>query len=119
MEGTFDAALLDKSKFEAQIKDVIKISIEKIYQSEEVIDKEIAGYQIINKLLEVYTKAVNNNYNGTASNYDKLILKRLPDTINFNAPDLYERLLAVCHYVSLLSDSKAIQNFKNIEGVAF
>jgi dGTPase len=119
LEGTFDAALLDKSKFEAQIKDVIKISIEKIYQSEEVIDKEIAGYQIINKLLEVYTKAVNNNYNGTASNYDKLILKRLPDTINFNAPDLYERLLAVCHYVSLLSDSKAIQNFKNIEGVAF
>jgi dGTPase len=119
LEGTFDAALLDKSKYEAQIKDIIKISIEKIYQSEEVIDKEIAGYQIINKLLEVYTKAVNNNFKGTASNYDALILKRLPDTIDFNAPELYDRLLAVCHYVSLLSDSKAIQNFKNIEGVAF
>ncbi len=119
LNGTFDSALLDKSKFEAQINDIIKISIENIYHSEEVVDKEIAGYQIINKLLTVYTAAVNHSFNGTASNYDKLILKRLPETINFSTPNLYERLLAVCHYVSLLSDSKAIQNFKKIEGVTF
>jgi dGTPase len=119
LNGTFDCALLDKSKFDAQINDIIKISIENIYQSEEVVDKEIAGYQIINKLLSVYTSAVNHSFDGTASNYDKLILKRLPKTINFNASSLYDRLLAVCHYVSLLSDSKAIQNFKKIEGVAF
>ncbi len=119
LNGTFDSALLDKSKFEAQINDIIKISVENIYESEEVVDKEIAGYQIINKLLTVYTAAVNHSFNDTASNYDKLILKRLPETINFSAPNLYQRLLAVCHYVSLLSDSKAIQNFKKIEGVTF
>ncbi|WP_136482407.1 dGTP triphosphohydrolase [Cognatitamlana onchidii] len=119
LNSTFDCALLDKSKYDAQIKDIIKISVEKIYQSDEVVDKEIAGYQIINKLLMVYTVAVNNSFNGTASNYDKLILKRLPETINFSASSLYQRLLSVCHYVSLLSDSKAIQNFKKIEGVTF
>ncbi len=119
LNGSFDCGLLDKSKYDAQIKDIIKISIENVYQSEEVVDKEIAGYQIINKLLGVYTTAVNNSYNGTASNYDKLILTRLPETINFKSDDLYQRLLAVCHYVSLLSDSKAIQNFKKIEGVTF
>ncbi len=119
LNGTFDCALLDKSKFEAQIKDIIKISVENIYHSEEVIDKEIAGYQIINKLLSVYTAAVNRSFNGMSSNYDQLVLKRLPETINFKVPSLYERLLAVCHYVSLLSDSKAIQNFKKIEGVSF
>ena len=119
LDGSFDSALLDKSKYDAQIKDIIKISVENIYQSEEVIDKEIAGYQIINKLLTVYTAAVNHSFNGTASNYDELILKRLPETINFKAKSLYERLLAVCHYISLLSDSKAIQNFKKIEGVTF
>ncbi|TYA74473.1 dGTP triphosphohydrolase [Seonamhaeicola marinus] len=119
LNGSFDCALLDKSKYEAQINDIIKISVEKIYQSEEVINKEIAGYQIINKLLGVYTKAVNNNFDGNASNYDKLILKGLPKTIDFSSEDLYQRLLAVCHYVSLLSDSKAILNFKTIEGVTF
>ncbi|MFL1011123.1 dGTP triphosphohydrolase [Flavisericum labens] len=119
LSGDFDSALLDKSKYDAQIKDIIKISIANVYQSEEVIDKEIAGYQIINKLLGVYTSAVNNSYDGTASNYDKLILERLPETINFKTEDLYQRLLSVSHYVSLLSDSKAIQNFKKIEGVTF
>ncbi len=119
LNGSFDCALLDKSKYDAQIKDIIKISVENVYRSEEVVDKEIAGYQIINKLLGVYTAAVNNSYNGTASNYDKLILTRLPETINFKTDDLYQRLLSVCHYVSLLSDSKAIQNFKKIEGVTF
>lgn len=119
LNGQFDCALLDKSQYSAQIKDIIKISVDNIYRSEEVIDKEIAGYQIINKLLSVYTSAVNNSYDGTASNYDKLILGRLPQTINFKNESLYQRLLAVCHYVSLLSDSKAIQNFKKIEGVTF
>ncbi len=119
LNGTFSSALLDKSKYEAQIRDIIKISVENIYQSEEVIDKEIAGYQIINKLLTVYTNAVNNSFSGTASNYDELILKSLPKTIDFSHNSLYQRLLAVCHYISLLSDSKAIQNFKKIEGVTF
>ncbi|TXG37402.1 dGTP triphosphohydrolase [Seonamhaeicola maritimus] len=117
LNGDFDCALFDKSKYEAQIDDIIKISVENIYQSEEVIDKEIAGYQIINKLLGVYTNAVNKSFDGTASNYDQLILKRVPKTIDFSSDDLYERLLAVCHYVSLLSDSKAIMQHKKIGGI--
>jgi dGTPase len=116
LNGEFDTALLDKSKYEAQINDIIKLSVDKIYQSTEVVDKEIAGYGVINTLLEVYTKAVNNCYDGTASNYDKLILKGLPKTIEVKQDSVYERLLSVCHYVSLLSDSQAILNYKKLKG---
>lgn len=119
LNGDFDCALLDKSKYEAQIKDVIKISIENIYQSTEVIDKEIAGYGVINTLLNTYTKAVNNNFEGTASNYDKLILKGLPEAMKVNDANLYTRLSSVCYYVSLLSDSKAILEYKKIQGISF
>ncbi|MCF7567399.1 dNTP triphosphohydrolase [Sabulilitoribacter arenilitoris] len=118
LNGTFDSALLDKSKFEAQINDVIKISIENIYQSTEVIDKEIAGYGVINTLLNTYTTAINNTYKNTASNYDKLILKGLPKTIKINKSSLYQRLMSVCYHVSLLSDSKAILEYKKIKGVS-
>lgn len=51
LNGNFNVSLLEKSKYEAQINDIIKLSVEKIYQSKEVIEKEIAGYQIINTLL--------------------------------------------------------------------
>ncbi|MDG1730181.1 MAG: deoxyguanosinetriphosphate triphosphohydrolase [Algibacter sp.] len=119
LNGNFDCALLDKSKYEAQIKDIIKISIENIYQSTEVVDKEIAGYGVINTLLSTYTNAVNNSFNNTASNYDKLILKGLPKTLEINNSSLYSRLSSVCYYVSLLSDSKAILDYKKIKGISF
>ncbi|WP_194767001.1 dGTP triphosphohydrolase [Tamlana sp. I1] len=119
LNGEFDCALLDKSAYDAQIKDVIKISIDNVYQSTEVIDKEIVGYGVINTLLDTYTSAVNNTFNNTASNYDKLILKGLPDTLKTDHEDLYTRLLSVCHYVSLLSDSKAILDYKKIKGLGF
>jgi dGTPase len=119
LNGDFDCALLDKSKYDAQIKDIIKISIENIYQSIEVVDKEIAGYGVINTLLTTYTNAINNIYDGTASNYDKLIFKSLPKTINIESSSLYQRLSSVCFYVSLLSDSKAILEYKKIKGFGF
>lgn len=119
LSGDFNCALLDNSKYEAQIKDIIKISVENIYQSTEVIDKEIAGYGVINTLLNTYTNAINNTYNGSASNYDKLILKGLPKTIKTDESSLYSRLMRVCYHVSLLSDSKAILDYKKIKGISF
>jgi dGTPase len=119
LNGTFDCGLLDKSKYEAQINDIIKISIENIYQSTEVVDKEIAGYGVINTLLKTYTTAVNNCFNNTGSNYDELILKGLPKTIITDHSSLYKRLSSVCYYVSLLSDSKAILDYKKIKGIDF
>lgn len=119
LKGDFDCALLDKSKYEAQINDILKLSVENIYQSTEVIDKEIAGYGVINTLLKTYTNAINNSFNNTASNYDKLILKGLPKTIKVNDSSLYNRLSSVCYYVSLLSDSKAILDYKKIKGIEF
>ncbi|MFD1616170.1 dGTP triphosphohydrolase [Gelatiniphilus marinus] len=119
LNGSFSCALLDKSQYSAQIKDIIKISVENIYQSTEVIDKEIAGYGVISTLLSTYTSAVNNMFNNTASNYNKLILKSLPKVIETNKPTLYQRLMRVCCHVSLLSDSKAILEYKKIKGIEF
>jgi len=116
LSGEFGSSLLDKSKYDAQINDIIKISVDNIYQSTEVVDKEIAGYEIIKTLLDTYINAVNNCYNNTASNYDKLIIKGFPKTIKMDQDSLYDRLISVSHYVSLLSDSQAILSFKKIKG---
>ncbi|MDU8886714.1 deoxyguanosinetriphosphate triphosphohydrolase [Yeosuana sp. MJ-SS3] len=119
LKGEFNTALLDRSKYEAQINDIIKMSVENIYESQEVVDKEIAGYEVINKLLHVYITAVQNKFNDNLSNYDKLILKQLPKTINTDHKNLYDQLLNICHYVSLLSDSKAIMSYRKIKGFDF
>jgi len=108
LKGAFPYALMDKSKYKAQIDDIIQLSVKNIYQSREVIEKELSGYQIINNLLHKFITAYNNNYDGKATNYDKLLLKILPEKHHQEKESLYERLLLICHFVSLLTDGKAV-----------
>jgi len=117
LEGKFSKALMDVSHYQAQIKDIIKVSVEKLYQSKEVIEEEIGGYEVINQLLNCFTSATVNTLNGKTTNYDNLILKILPKTLNIPNDSLYENLLSICHYVSKLSDSNAILTYKKLKGI--
>ena len=116
LEGKFPYAIMDKSKYKAQMDDIIKISVKNIYQSREVIEKEIVGYQIIQTLLDKFITAFNNKFNGEASNYDALIMKMLPEKHHLEKENLYGRLLHICHYVSLLTDGNALELFETING---
>lgn len=116
LEGVFEKSLLDKCKYEAQINDIIKISVDKIYKSKEVIEKEVAGYRIIADLLDVFVIALNNKFNGNSSNFDKLVLNLLPKEYQIESENLYYRIMQVCSYVSLMSDSYAIRMHKKLTG---
>lgn len=116
LNGTFDKGLLDKCKYEAQINDIIKISIDKIYQSKEVVEKEVAGYKIIASLLDVFVTALNNKFNNTSSNYDVLVLKLLPEVYQQERDTLYERIMQIASYVASLSDGYAIRLYEKISG---
>jgi dGTPase len=108
LQGEFHFALTDKSKYKAQMDDIIRLSVKNIYQSREVIEKELSGYQIINNLLDKFITAYNNNYDGKATNYDKLLLKILPEKHHLEKETLYDRLLHICHFISMLTDGKAV-----------
>jgi dGTPase len=108
MKGEFPFALMDKSKYKAQMDDIINISVNNIYQSREVIEKELTGYQIINNLLDKFITAYINNLEGKATNYDKILLKILPEKHQLEKATTYERLMHICHFVSMLTDGKAV-----------
>ena len=108
LQGKFPFALTDRSKYKAQIDDIIKLSVKKIYQSREVIEKELSGYQIINNLLDKFITAYNNKYENKTTNYDVLLLTILPEKHHLEKETLYERLLHICHFVSMLTDGNAL-----------
>ena len=116
LDGSFAVSLLDKSKYEAQITDIINLSIAKIYQSQEVIEKEIAGYKIISDILDVYTTALIRTKEDKASNYDKLMLSTLPEFYQKTEVSVYTILLNTCCYVASLSDSAAVHIHNKIMG---
>lgn len=109
LKGKFHHSLTDKSKYKAQMDDIIKLSVKNIYQSREVIEKELSGYQIINNLLDKFITAYNNSHEGKATNYDKLLLKILPEKHHLEKENLYDRLLLICHFISMLTDGKALE----------
>lgn len=116
LAGTFDVSLMDKSKYAAQITDIISLSVEKIYQSQEVIEKEIAGYKIISDILDVYITALVRKKEENASNYDSLMLSTLPEFYQRTELSLYQILLNTCCYVASLSDSAAVHMHNKIMG---
>ncbi len=116
LDGSFDVALLDKSTYKAQIEDIITLSVDKIYRSQEVVEKEIAGYRVIADILEVYTEALVKDMQGNSSNYDRLVIGTLPGFYQNTRKSLYEILLNTSCYVASLSDSAAVHIHNKISG---
>jgi len=116
LNGSFATSLLEKSTYKAQVKDIISLSAEKIYRSQEVIEKEIAGYRIIADILGAYTGALVRSKEGKATNYDRLMITTLPDRYRSVDGPLYTILLNCSCYVASLSDSAAVHIHNKLLG---
>ncbi len=116
LEGRFDTALMDVCKYTAQMQDIIDLSVKNIYQSKDVVNKEIAGYEVLNGLLEALGTLAYNSFNNSLSSFDKLLLKALPDTIQLKNESLYDNLLSICLFISKLSDSNAMLLYRRLKG---
>ena len=117
LKGEFHEALFDKSSFEAQIKDIIKISVEKIYQSEEVINKEIAGYKMLSYLLDTYTHALLPEPEFLDSNYNKLVKQSVPKLTILEEDSVYQSLMKICSYTASLTDGITVASFEKYSGL--
>ncbi len=116
LNGIFSEALMDKSQYKAQIADIIKISIEKVYQSTEVMEKEIAGYTILSTLLDVFTSAYENHFHAKARQYDKLLLRMFGCDLSQKPQSVYEYVMECCSFISRLTDGNALQIFQKVKG---
>ena len=116
LAGTFEQSLLDKSQFQAQMNDIIQLSIKKVYQSKEVIQKEVVGHRALSILLEHYTRAAVNAFKGNTHVQDRLLLSLLPEGMPMAGTTLYETLLNASCFVASLSDGKALQLARDIGG---
>ncbi|HSI70907.1 MAG TPA: deoxyguanosinetriphosphate triphosphohydrolase [Gillisia sp.] len=117
LKGEFHESLFDKSSYEAQIKDIIKISVEKIYQSEEVVNKEIAGYKMLSHLLDTYTQAfLPATPEEEDSNYNSLVRKSV-SKLNPEEGSVYETLLEICSYTASLTDGFTVASFEKYKGL--
>ena len=108
LAGEFNQSLLYDSKYRHQITDVIDCSVERIYQSDEVVEKEVSGYVVLQHLLDIFFTAIINQENGRETSFDKLLLKKLPEKYRKNG-SLYDKVMGITCYITSLTDSNAVE----------
>ena len=91
-----------------------EVAFSRIYRSKDVVDIEVAGYQIISALLEKFIDAVMH----PQRSYSRLLLDRIPAQYDTRAEGIYPRILAVLDYVSGMTDVYALDLYRKIYGMS-
>ena len=114
LEGSFDKSLMSTSNFKAQMEGIIDISVEKVYKSKEVIEKELTGYKVLNFLLKTFTNSVINWRDDKVNAFDELALECIPKEYLNKETDLYSSLLDVSCFIASLTDGLALEWYKKL-----
>lgn len=121
LQGTFTEELFNLSKSAQNLKEIEKLSIQKIYRHKVVTERECAGYEVLAGLLDVFINAFNSWLDGDVKNKNRTILNLLPMRIISSANSmstLSERFHLIIDFVSGMTDSYAVSLFRKIKGIS-
>ena len=120
LEGKFDKALTDLGSYQKELKQIIDISIKKIYRARHVVEIESAGFEVLPGLLGEFTKAAEQAVkNNQARKYTNLMCLLPPETlqvIQSNPDNTYLHLREVIDFVSSMTDRHALSLYRKIKG---
>ena len=114
LKGEFQGTLIQKlsSRVRDAYENCSHTAFEKIYCSKDVVDIELAGYQVITTLVDLMIEAV--RYPEKA--YSQLLINRVSSQYHIQAPTLYEKIQAVLDYISGMTDVYALDLYRKING---
>ena len=114
LDGTLDRPLLEliPERERAGYALCNQISWNKIYNSGDVVDIELAGNHIITFLLQKFVDAVVN----PDLNYSRLLLGKFPHQYDVHSPSLFTRIQAVLDHVSGMTDVYALDLYRKLNG---
>lgn len=116
LEGEYEGSLVKHiaSLPNEAYKEATQVSYKKIYKTKDVVDIELAGHRIIGFLLDTFITAIEN----PKDKYSELILSRIPEQYEKDAPTLYQRILAILDFVSGMTDVYALDLYRKITGMS-
>ena len=116
LSGTFSGCLIDHMGDVARnaYQGCSKLAFARIYRASDVVDIDLAGNQIITTLLHKLVQAVLN----PELNYSQLLLSKVPQQYEVDAPTLFEKLQAVIDHISGMTDVYALDLYRKLNGMS-
>jgi dGTPase len=124
-KGNFDKALTDIIPSAKALQKISSISVDKIYRSKVVLEKEAAGFQVLEGLLSVFSQALYHQfYNSDRfSGQDKSILRLLPEEFPLKGwgaeVNPYPMLRSLVDFISGMTDKYALNLYRRVKGISF
>lgn len=124
-KGNFDKALTDVIPSTKALQAITEVSIEKIYRSQVVLEKEVAGFQVLEGLLEVFAQALYHKFYASErfSGQDKGILRLLPRDFSLHGwgeeVNPYPLLRLLLDFISGMTDKYALNLYRRVKGISF
>lgn len=117
LKGDFNASLIDRipEPHRSAMKEIERISIQKIYNYSSVVQIEVAGYKVMGGLLEEFVPAYLHNN----SHYTRKLVELIPKQFITTKTDPYSRIQTVLDFVSGMTDLYAVELFRKIKGISF
>lgn len=117
LAGTFDKALMDALRPEivAQMKHIEELSYEQIYNAPAVVQIEIAGFNVMNALLEEFVPAY---LKADKTMFDKKLIAMIPKQFKIDSDDPYTKIRSVLDFVSGMTDIYAVDLYRKIKGIS-
>ena len=114
LNRSFNAPLIKHAsdRLRDAYKHCSEVAVQKIYRSRDVLDIELAGFRIINTLIELMVDAVTHPDKA----YSRLLIDRVSSQYDMHAPTLYGKIQAVFDYLSGMTDVFALDLYRKING---
>ncbi|MEM9895971.1 MAG: deoxyguanosinetriphosphate triphosphohydrolase [Bacteroidota bacterium] len=120
LSGKFDTDLTSLIPSSEALKAIIKLSINKIYRSKLVLEKEAGGFEVLDHLLSAFCEAAYRFTKDELSPRQQSTLRLMPQEYRLQLEkqqSIYEVLLITCDFVSGLTDTHAVRLYKTIAGL--
>lgn len=122
LDGQFDNALTDKVPSSGYLSDIIKVSVNQIYRSDRVVEKEAAGYEILPGLTILFMDAILSYHrDNKMSSRHRTYFNLLPAELRLEIEaygSLYPKIRCGLDFVSGLTDRNALSLYRKIKGMS-
>ena len=120
LTGEFDQALTEIIPSAKNLEEITSLSVEKIYRSQPVLEKEAAGYQVLEGLLSTFAEALFHFHfdKQKFSGHNKSILRLLPEELNQQTDlDAYTLMRGLLDFISGMTDKHALSLYRRVKGI--
>lgn len=118
LRGHYDQPLIKEVSCYADLQEVQRLSIERLYRSRPVLEIEAAGFEVLGGLLDAFLCAT---FDAQQNHRSRKLLDLVPVQFRALGPQAgasaYEQILLLTDFVSGMTDQNALSLYKTIKGI--